>query len=57
MKIDYEKHTIDVPTLNAKFLKNDKIFTIKLLDLKTIKPYIQSQRYRDGWWLSRYCDK
>ena len=40
MKIDYGKHTIDVPTLNAKFLKNNKIFTIKLLDLKTIKQYV-----------------
>ena len=40
MKINYEKHTIEIPTLNAKLLRKDKIYTIELSNLNTIKPYI-----------------
>jgi len=41
-KLDYAAHTIDIPELNVKFVKRDNRYTIKLMNLKTIKPYLQN---------------
>ena len=41
LKIDYKKHIIEIPTLNIKMVRSDKDFTIHLLDLKRIKPYLK----------------
>ena len=42
LKIDYAAHTFDIPDMNVKILRNDKDFTIKLMNLKTIKPYLKN---------------
>ncbi len=41
LKIDYAAHTVNIPLLNAKLFKENKKFTIKLTDLKKIKPYLK----------------
>ena len=41
LKIDYAVHTVEIPLLNAKLLRENKKFTIKLMDLKKIKPYLK----------------
>jgi len=41
VKIDYKKHIIEIPTLDIKMVRSDKNFTIHLLDLKRIKPYLK----------------
>jgi len=42
VKLDYAAHTVDIPDLNVKFLRNNKEYMIKLMNLKTIKPYLQN---------------
>ena len=42
LKLDYAVHSIDIPSLNVKLFKKDKEYTIKLMNLKTIKPYLQN---------------
>ena len=41
LKLDYAKHTIDLPDLDVKIIRHKKDFVIKLLNLKTIKPYLK----------------
>ena len=41
LKVDYAAHTVEIPLLNAKLLKENKKFTIKLRDLKKVKPYLK----------------
>jgi len=42
VKLDYAAYTVDIPDLNVKLIKRDKEYTIKLMNLKTIKPYLQN---------------
>jgi len=42
LKLDYAADTVDIPDLNVKLIKRDNEYTIKLMNLKTIKPYLQN---------------
>ena len=41
VKVDYATHSIKIPTLGVKILKKDENVTIKLQNLKKIKPYMK----------------
>ena len=41
IKLDYDKHTVDIPLLDIKISRIKKKFTLNLLNLNTLKPYIK----------------
>jgi hypothetical protein len=42
VKLDYAANTVDIPDLNVKLLRNSQEYLIKLMNIKTIKPYLQN---------------
>ena len=42
LNIDYAVHIVDIPDLNVRLVKRNKEYTIKLINIKTIKPYLRN---------------
>ena len=42
INIDYKKFIVSIPSLDVSIIKRDKKFVVKLLNLKTLKPYLKN---------------
>jgi len=42
VNIDYKKYIINIPSLDVSIIKRDQNFIVKLLNLKTLKPYLKN---------------